>query len=89
METFSTLLTLCDWNPPVTGGFPWQRPVMWNFDIFFDLCLNKKLNKQSIQRWFESYHDYDITVMHYSYSLLYNSCKYEFLELITIGLTNV
>ena len=38
---------------PVTGGFPSQRPVMWNVDVFFDLCLNKWLNKQSRRWWFE------------------------------------
>ena len=27
METFSALLTLCEGNPPVTGGFPSQRTV--------------------------------------------------------------
>ena len=25
METFSTLLALCEGNPPVTGGFPSQK----------------------------------------------------------------
>ena len=35
METFSALLALCEGNPPVTGGFPSQRPVMmWSFDVF-------------------------------------------------------
>ena len=53
METFSTLLALCEGNPPVTGGFASQRPVIWNFDVFFDLCLNKWLSKQSRHRWFE------------------------------------
>ena len=27
MEIFSALLALCEGNPPVTGGFPSQRPV--------------------------------------------------------------
>ena len=33
METFSALLALCEGNPPVTGGFPSQRPVteLWCF----------------------------------------------------------
>ena len=35
METFSALLALCDGNSPVTGKFPSQRPVPWNFDVFF------------------------------------------------------
>ena len=30
-----------------TGKFPAQRPVTRNFDVFFDLRLNKRLSKQS------------------------------------------
>ena len=30
--------------------FPSQRPVTWSFDVFFDLRLNKRLNKQSRRR---------------------------------------
>ena len=52
METFSTLLTLCVGNSPVTGQFPAQRPVTRSFDVFFDLCLNKRLNKQSWGWWY-------------------------------------
>ena len=33
--------------------FPSQRPVMGNFDVFFDLCLNKQLSKQVRHQWFE------------------------------------
>ena len=29
------------------NGLPTQRPVMRSFDVFFDLCLNKRLRKQS------------------------------------------
>ena len=47
METFSALLDLCVGNSPVTGVFPSQRSVTWSFDVFFDLCLNKRLSKQS------------------------------------------
>ena len=39
---------------PVTGEFPSQRPVMWSFDVFFDLGLNKWLSKQSRRWWFET-----------------------------------
>ena len=39
--------------PFVTGEFPSQRPVTWSFDDFFDLCLNKQLNKQLRHWWFE------------------------------------
>ena len=45
METFSMLLALGVGNSPVTGEFPAQKPVMWSFDAFFDLCLNKQLSK--------------------------------------------
>ena len=40
------LLALCEGNPSATGGFPSQRPVMQNFEVFFDLHLNKRLSKQ-------------------------------------------
>ena len=54
MEAFSALLVLCAGNSPVTGEFPAQRPVRPSFDIFFDLCLNKQLSKQSWGWWFET-----------------------------------
>ena len=50
METFSALLAFC----PVTVEFPSQRPVMRSFDVFFDLCLNKRLSKQPWGWWFET-----------------------------------
>ena len=31
METLTALLVLCEGNPPVTGGFPSQRPIMLEF----------------------------------------------------------
>ena len=45
MKTFSALLALCAGNSPVTGKFPSQGPVTRNFDVFFDLCLNKRWSK--------------------------------------------
>ena len=54
METFSASLALCVRNSPVTGEFPAQRPVTRNFDVFFDLRLNKRLSKQSWGWWFET-----------------------------------
>ena len=36
------------------GEFPTQRPVTWSFDVFFDLCLNKRLSKQPWGWWFET-----------------------------------
>ena len=52
MEKFSAFLALCERNPPVTGGFPSQRPVTQSFGVFFDLRLNKRLSKQSKRRLF-------------------------------------
>ena len=51
METFFTLLALCEGNPLVTGGFPSQRPVTRSFDVCFYLRLNKRLSIQSKRRW--------------------------------------
>ena len=53
MQPFSALLALCAGNSP-PGEFPAQRPVMWSFDVFFDLRLNKRLSKQSWGCWFET-----------------------------------
>ena len=36
------------------GEFPTQSPVTRSFDVFFDLRLNKPLNKQSWGWWFET-----------------------------------
>ena len=54
MEIFSALLSLCEGNPPVTCGFPSQRPVTRSFDVFLYLRLNKGLSKQSRRRWSET-----------------------------------
>ena len=45
MEMLSSLLALCEGNPPVTGGFPPQRAS--NAGLWFSiiLSLNKLLNK--------------------------------------------
>ena len=42
MEIFFVLLVIFEGNPPVTGGFPSQRPVTQSFDISFDQRLNKR-----------------------------------------------
>ena len=36
------------------GEFPTQRPVTRSFDVFFDLRLTKRLNKQPWDWWFET-----------------------------------
>ena len=48
------LLAMFAGNSPVTGEFPAQRPARQSFDIFFDLCLSKRLNEQSWSWWFET-----------------------------------
>ena len=66
METFPALLTLCEGNQPVTGGFPSQRPVTLSFDVFFDLRLNKRLSKNNREAGDLRRHrsHYDVTVMY-------------------------
>ena len=54
METFSALLAICARNSSVIGEFPAQRPVTQSPDVFFDLCLNEGLSKQSWGWWFET-----------------------------------
>ena len=39
---------------PVTAEFPLQKPVTRIFDVFFDLRLNKRLNKQRWAWWFQT-----------------------------------
>ena len=53
-KTFSALLAICAGNSPVPGEFPTQRPVTRSFGVFFDLCPNKRLSKQSWGWWFET-----------------------------------
>ena len=48
METFFALTAIC------AGNSPKQRPVTRSFDVFFDLPSNKRLSKQSWERWFET-----------------------------------
>ena len=54
METFSALLAICAGNSPGTGEFLAQSPVTRSFDVFIDLCLNKRLSKQWWGWWFET-----------------------------------
>ena len=54
MEIFPALLALCAGNSPVTGEFRSQRPVTRSFDVFFDLRLNKPLDRHPRRRWFET-----------------------------------
>ena len=54
METFSALLAICAGNSPVIGEFSAQRPVTWSFHVLYDLCLNKRLSKQTWVWWFDT-----------------------------------
>ena len=49
MEKKSVLLALCAGNAPVTREFASQRPVTQSFDIFFELCLNKRIEKTIVR----------------------------------------
>ena len=51
VETFSASLALYAGNSPVTGKLPSQRPVTQSFNVFFELCLNTRLSKQSWGWW--------------------------------------
>ena len=51
METFAAFLALCEGNSPVTGEFPAQRPVTQSFEVFFHLCLNKRLSEYLNKWW--------------------------------------
>ena len=54
METFSALLALCAGIHRWPVNSPHKRSVTRNFDVFFDLRLNKWLSKQSWGWWFET-----------------------------------
>ena len=78
IETFFALLALCAGNSPVSGEFLSQRSVTRSIDVFFDLCLNKRLSKQSGGWWFETPH-YDVIVMIWSnHVFLPNACLVPF-----------
>ena len=50
----SALLALCADNSTATCEFPTQRLLTRNFDVFFDLHLNKRASKQSWGYWSET-----------------------------------
>ena len=72
METLSSLLALCEGNPPVVGRFPSKGPGNADFDVFFGVSLIKGLNKPSSCWWFETpwcswWRYYDAIFVPYSY----------------------
>ena len=46
-KTFSALLALSAGNSSVIGEFPAQGPVTQSCDVFFRVCLNRRLSIQS------------------------------------------
>ena len=64
MEAFSALLAICAGNSPVPGEFPTQRPVTRSFDVYFDLCPNKRwVNKREAGDLRHNRAHYDVIVM--------------------------
>ena len=64
MKTFSALLAICAGNSPASDEFPTQMPVTRSFAVFFDVCLNKRLWKQSWAGDLRRYDThYDVIVM--------------------------
>ena len=57
-------VTAWEWFPhywPFVAGIhqstvvpPTKRPIMRSFDVFFVICMNKPLNKQSMYRWLDT-----------------------------------
>ena len=48
------VLLICNnWNER-HFEFEFERAVTWSFDVFFDMCLNKQLSKQSRCWWIET-----------------------------------
>ena len=63
MDTFSTLLALCEGNPLGTSGFPSQRASNVKFFSVVNCLLKKPLNKHWNCQLFEKpWHSCDVTV---------------------------
>ena len=72
MEAFSALLAIYAGNSPVTGEFPAQRPVTRNFDVFFDLRLNKsRANNHETGDLRRHDAHYDVTAMRWPFIQIY------------------
>ena len=64
METFSTLLSFCTANSPLTGEFPSQRPVTQIFEVsLVCVCTNGGANNRDAGDLRRHRHHYDVTVM--------------------------
>ena len=64
-------------EPPVTGGFPSQRPVTRSFEVFFDLPLSKRwANNRDAGDLRRHRAHYDVIVM----SLVLDDLKKDFAD---------
>ena len=71
METFSASQTLCEGNPPVTGEFPSQRPVMLCFDVFFVFPP-----EQTVEQTIETPGDFRRHRAHYDVTAMMQLCLF-------------
>ena len=65
METFSAFLAPCEWNPPMTGGFPSHRPVTHSYDVLFGVTSGWANNQDAGDLRCHRSH-YDATVVWYA-----------------------
>ena len=70
--------------PFVRGIHRSQRPVTWCFDVFFVLCLRKRLSKKSRHRWFETpsrsiWRHYNTYLRHRTYHCCTNAASFSLL----------
>ena len=90
METFFALLAICAGNSPVPVEFPAQRPVTRSFDIFFDLCLNKRLSKQWWGWLFETpsrplwRHNNVLDIIHIIHTAIIHDCCYDIVIILNM-----
>ena len=70
------LLAFCEGNPLVINGFPSQKTSSTGFDIFFDVSLNKLLNKHASSWLFDSlWHTCESVCKFIAISILFRACK--------------
>ena len=64
VETFFALPALSVGKSPVTGEYPFTKPVTRSFDVFFDMCLkNGQVYNREVRDLRRHRAHYDVTVM--------------------------
>ena len=84
-------------SPPVTGGFPSQRPVTRSFAVFFDLHLKKTnktknnglANNGDARDLIHHHTHYDVTVTNTFQNSLWKRCTMKILSMSLISIWNV